>query len=123
MPKRFPLLALFLTWLLVVDASAGYVELAKAPMPQLAPLQWESLRQQQGDHFQPLRIDVNLAVRSVKVYSVSVRRGIGHDDIDRTIVKCIEENWKTYPWFSGGDSYVISMNVDPAIRQVMPRKT
>ena len=102
MPKRFPLLALFLTWLLVVDAPAGNLEVAKVPMPQLAPLQWELLRQQQGGHFQPLRIDVNLAVRSGKVYSVSIRRGTGHDDIDRTIV---------------------SMNVDPAIRQVAFRKT
>jgi hypothetical protein len=37
-------------------------------------------------------------------------------------VKWIEANWKTYPWFAGGDSYVISMNVDPAIRQVVFRK-
>ena len=62
MPKRFPLLALFLSWLVVVDASAGTIEVAKVPMPQLSPLQWELLRQQQRGHFQPLRIDVNLAV-------------------------------------------------------------
>jgi len=66
---------------------------------------------------------VNLAVRDGRVYSVAVRRGTGHHDIDRTIVKWIEANWKTYPWFAGGDSYVISMNVDPAIRQVVFRKT
>jgi len=123
MPKRFCLSTLFLTWFLVINAPAGNVEVGKAPMPQLAPLQWDSLRQQQGDYSKPLRIDVNLAVRDGRVYSVAVRRGTGHHDIDRTIVKWIEANWKTYPWFAGGDSYVISMNVDPAIRQVVFRKT
>jgi hypothetical protein len=123
MPKRFSLLALFLPWFFVIDAPAGNVEVAKVPMPQLAPLQWDSLRQQQGDHSRPLRIDVNLAVKDGKVYSVTVRRGTGHDDIARTIVNWIEANWKTYPWFAGGDRYVISMNVDPAIRQVIFRKT
>jgi hypothetical protein len=123
MPKPFSLLALFLAWFFVIDAAAGNVEVAKVPMPQLAPPQWDSLRQQPGDHSKPLRIDVNLAVRDGRVYSVAVRRGTGHNDIDRTIVKWIEANWKTYPWFAGGDSYVISMNVDPAIRQVVFRKT
>ncbi|MBV8212210.1 MAG: hypothetical protein JOZ08_03175 [Verrucomicrobia bacterium] len=123
MPKRYFLLALFLVWFAALDALAGYVEVAKVRMPQLNPLQWESLRQQQGGHFQQLRIDVHLAVDHGKVYSVSVRRGTGHDDIDKTIVKWITANWKTYPWFAGGDSYVISMNVDPAIRQIVFRKT
>jgi hypothetical protein len=123
MPKRSTILALCLNWLLVLVAPAGNVEVAKVHMPQLSPLQWELLRQQQGGHYQPLRIDVNLAVRYGKVYSVSVRRGTGHDDIDKTIVKWIEANWTTYPWFAGGDSYVISMNVDPAIRQVVFRKS
>jgi len=122
MPKRFPLLALFLSWFLAVEApAAGTIDVARVPMPQLTPLQWELLREQQGGHFQPLRIDVNLAVRSGKVYSVSVRRGTGHNDIDRTIVNWIENNWKTYPWFAGGDSYVISLTVDPAIRQIVFR--
>ena len=75
-----------------------------------------------GDHLQPLRIDLNLAVRYGKVYNVSVRRGTGRDEIDKTIVKWIEANWKTYPWFAGGDTFVISMNVDPTIRQVVFRK-
>jgi hypothetical protein len=43
--------------------------------------------------------------------------------VDRTIVKWIETNWTTHPWFAGGDSYVISLNVDPAIRQVVFRKS
>jgi hypothetical protein len=122
MLKRLFLIAFLLAWLVGRDASAGNVEVAKVHMPQLAPLQWELLREQQGGHFQSLRIDLNLGVRLGKVYNVSVRRGTGHDDIDRTIVKWIETNWKTYPWFAGGDSFVISMNVDPAIRQVVFRK-
>jgi hypothetical protein len=64
-----------LPWFFVIDAPAGNVEVSKVPMPQLAPLQWDSLRQQQGDHSKPLRIDVNLAVKDGKVYSVTVRRG------------------------------------------------
>ena len=91
-------------------------------MPQLASLQWELLRQQQGGHYQPLRIDLNLAIRLGKIYNVTVRHGTGHDDIDRTIAKWIETNWKTYPWFAGRDNFVISMNVDPAIRRVLFRK-
>ena len=122
MAKPFFSLAVFLVRFVAFDASAGYVEVAKVPMPQLAPLQWELLRQQQGGHFQPLPIDVNLTIRYGKVYSVRVRRGTGHDDIDKTIVKWIEAKWKTYPWFGGGDSYVISMNVDPAICRVVFRK-
>ena len=123
MAKRFALPALFLTWLLLIDAPAGNVDVAKVHMPQLAPWQWDSLRQQQGAHFKPLRIDVNLAVDHGKVYAVTVRRGTGHGDIDKTIVQWIQNNWKTYPWFAGGDQFVVSLNVDPAIRQVIFRKT
>jgi hypothetical protein len=122
MLKRLFLIAFLLAWFVARDASAGNVEVAKVHMPQLAPLQWEQLREQQGGHFQPLRIDLNLGVRYGKVFNVSVRWGTRHNDIDRTIVKWIEANWKTYPWFAGGDSFVISMNVDPAIRQVVFRK-
>ena len=123
MPKRFSLLFLFLTWFFNIDAPARTVVVAKVPMPQLSPLQWELLRQQQADHLKALRIDLNLTVRYGKVYAVTVRRGTGHNDIDRTIVKWIEADWKAYPWFAGGDRYVISMNVDPAIRQVVFRKS
>jgi hypothetical protein len=122
MVKRLCLIAFLLAWFVANNAPAGNVEVAKVHMPQLAPLQWELLREQQGGHFQPLRIDLNLGVRFGKVYNVTVRRGTGHNDIDRTIVKWIETNWKTYPWFAGGDSFVISMNVDPAIRQIVFRK-
>ena len=123
MPKRSPLLALLLVSFVAFGASAGNVEVAKVPMPQLGSLQWELLRRQQGGHYQPLRIDLNLAIRLGKIYSVTVRHGTGHDDIDKTIVKWVEANWKTYPWFAGGDHFVISMNVDPAIRQVVFPKT
>jgi hypothetical protein len=123
MAKPFLPLALFLVWFVAFGASAGNVEVAKVPMPQLAPLQWELLRQQQGGHYKPIRIDLNLAIRLGKIYSVSVRQGTGHDDIDKTIAKWVETNWKTYPWFAGGDHYVISMNVDPAIRRVVFPRT
>jgi hypothetical protein len=119
MAKPFLPIALFLVWLVASGASAQKVEVAKVPMPQLAPLQWELLRQQQGSHYQPIRIDLNLTIRYGKVYSVTVRRGTGHGDIDKTIVKWIEANWKPQAWFAGGDNFVISMNVDPAIRQVV----
>jgi type IV secretory pathway TrbD component len=76
-----------------------------------------------GGHYQPLRIDVNLAIRYGKIYSVSVLHGTRHGDIDKAIVKWIQANWETYPWFAGGDSFAISMNVDPGIRQVVFRKT
>ena len=122
MLKRFPLLALFLAWSVASGASAQTVDVARVPMPQLSPMQWELLRQQQGGHDRSLPIDVNLAIRYGKIYNVSVRRGTGQDDIDRTIAKWIETNWKTYPWFAGGDNFVISMNVDPAIRRVLFRK-
>jgi hypothetical protein len=119
MAKPFLPIVLFLVCFVAFDASAQKVEVAKVPMPQLAPLQWELLRQQQGGHYQPIRIDLNLTIRYGKVYSVTVRRGTGHGDIDKTIVKWIEANWKAEAWFAGGDNFVISMNVDPAIRQVV----
>jgi hypothetical protein len=98
---------------------------SKSPGAYVAasPLQWELLRQQQGGHYQALRIDVNLAIRYGKIIGVRVRRGTGHSDIDKAIVKWIEAYWETYPWFAGGDDYVISMNVDPGTRRVMFRKT
>lgn len=123
MLKRSFLLVLFPVSFVALAAPAANVEVARVPMPQLAPLQWELLRQQQGGHFHPLAIDVNLAMRYGKILSVSVRRGTGHDDIDKTIVKWIETNWKTYPSFAGGDKFVISMNVDPAVRQVVFRRS
>jgi len=119
MAKPFLPIVLFLVWFVAFDASAQKVEVAKVPMPQLAPLQWELLRPQQGGHYQPIRIDLNLTIRYGKVYSVTVRRGTEHGDIDKTIVKWIEANWKAEAWFAGGDNFVISMNVDPAIRQVV----
>jgi hypothetical protein len=122
MLKRPFLLALFLVWFVAVVTPASSVEVARVPLPQLAPLQWELLRQQQGGHFHALPIDLNLAIRNGKILSVSVRRGTGHNDIDKTIVKWVESNWTTYPSFAGGNSFVISMNVDPAIRKVVFRR-
>jgi hypothetical protein len=124
MRKRSFILVLFLAAFVapVVPANATDV-VARVPMPQLTPLQWELLRQQQGGHFHPLPIDVNLAMRYGKILSVSVRRGSGHDDIDKAIVKWIETYWTTYPSFAGGDSFVISMNIDPAIRKVVFRRS
>jgi hypothetical protein len=55
MLKRFSLLALYLAWVLVLDASAeGSSEVAKVQMPQLTTLQCEMLRQQRGDHLRSL---------------------------------------------------------------------
>ena len=99
------------------------MQIAKVPLPQLSPKQWKMLRQQQGAHNQPLHIDVKLGVDHGQVYDVSVLRGTGYPNVDQAIVDWIVANWKTTPWFVGGDRYAVSFDVDPALRQVVFRNT
>jgi hypothetical protein len=123
MLKRFSLLAFSLVWFFAFSEPAGSVEVAKVILPQLSPLQWEMLREQQGDHIRSLPVDVSLAIFNGKVTGATIRRGTGYSDIDKTIVTWIETRWKTHSWFAGGSNFVISLNVDPATRRIVFRKT
>jgi hypothetical protein len=95
----------------------------KVVMPQLSPRQWAYLRAQERGNLRPLPIDVELTITNGRVYNVRVRRGTDYPVIDQAIVQWIEAHWKTYPWFAGGDLSVVSLNVDPAVRQITFRKT
>jgi hypothetical protein len=61
------------------------VEVAKVPLPQLSPRQWEMLRQQQGGDSKPLRLYIVLSINHGQAYGVNVLRGTGYADIDSTI--------------------------------------
>ena len=123
MLKRFHLLAFSLVCFFGFNEPAGSAEVAKVALPQLSPLQWEMLRQQQGDHLRPLPVDVSLAIYNGRVTGATIRRGTGYSDIDKTIVTWIETRWKTHSWFGGGSNFVISLNVDPVIRQIVFRRS
>ena len=120
MPKRLSLLALLLVCVVAAGAPAGAVEVAKVSLPQLTPLQWEMLRQ--VGHLSPLPVDVSVAIYNGRVTAAYIRRGTGYSDIDKTIVSWIETRWRTHAWFGGGNNFVISLNVDPTIRQVVFRR-
>ena len=111
------LLSLFPT-VFVPGAMAGWLEIAKVPMPVLSASQWERLRQQQGADLQVIPVDVNLAINHGVVYGVSIRNGTGYPDIDNSIVKWISTRWSTDNWFRGGDAYVVRLDVDPVRRDV-----
>jgi hypothetical protein len=98
-------------------------QVGEVPLPQFTSQQWKLLLQQQGADQKQLRIDVRLSVDRGRVYSVTVLRGSDYPDIDRTIVNWIAANWKLASWFVGGEDYVVSLDVDPALRQVVFRKT
>jgi hypothetical protein len=95
-------------------------QVGEVPLPQLTPQQWKML---QGADQERLRIDVRISVDRGRVYNVTVRRGSDYPDIDRAIVSWIEANWKLASWFVGGEDYVVSLDVDPALRQIVLRKT
>jgi hypothetical protein len=90
---------------------------AEVPLPTLPRHQWEMLR---ADH-KPLPIDVGLSIDHGRVYNVTVRHGTGYPGIDGAIVDWIQANWKIAPWFVGHEDYVVSLAVDPALRQVVFR--
>jgi hypothetical protein len=122
MKKRLFLLSLSACFALCAPAAlAGYVEIARVPMPELTSSQWARLHQQQGSNPQILPVDVNLAVDHGVVYSVSIRHGSGYPDIDNAIVNWIASNWRTDSWFKGGDAYVVSLDVDPLVRHIVFR--
>jgi hypothetical protein len=97
------------------------VQVAKVPLPELSLEQWKMLRQQQGADIKPLRLDVQLSVDHGQVYDVGVYRGTGFPDVDTAVVNWIQTNWKTASWFVGGDDYVVSFDVNPAVQQIVFR--
>ncbi len=98
---------------------AAQVQVAKLPLPELSRQQWNMLRQLQGADSKPLQLEVNLAVDHGQVYDVNVRRSTGYSDIGAAVVNWIQTKWKTASWFVGGDDYVVSLDVDPAARQIV----
>ena len=122
MSKRlFLVLVSLFSMVFVPGALAGWLEIAKVPMPVLSASQWEMLRQQQGADLQIVPVDVNLAINHGVVYAVSIREGTGYPDIDKSIVKWISTRWSTDNWFKGGDAYVVRLDVDPLRQQVVFR--
>jgi hypothetical protein len=102
---------------------ASQVQVAKVPLPELSLQQWNMLRQQQGADSKPLPLDVQLSVDHGQVYDVNVRRSTGYPDVDTAVVNWIQTNWKTASWFVGGDDFVVSFNVNPAVRQIVFRNS
>jgi hypothetical protein len=122
MKKRRFLLSVSLFCLSFTSAGlAEEVEIGRVPMPVLSSSEWAMIRQQQGPNSQIIPVDVNLAVNRGVVYGVSIRHGSGYPEIDNTIVRWISNNWRTDNWFRGGDAYVVSLNVDPAVHHVVFR--
>ena len=115
------LLSLFPT-VFVPGAMAGWIQIARVPMPVLSASQWAMLRQQQHGDVQAIPVDVNLAVNHGVVYGVSIRHGgTGYPEVDKAIVKWITTHWSTDNWFRGGDGYVVRLDVDPVRRDVVFR--
>jgi hypothetical protein len=102
---------------------SAHVQVAKVPLPELSLQQWNMLRQQQGADSKPLPLDVQLSVDHGQVYDVNVRRSTGYPDVDTAVVNWIQTNWKTASWFAGGDDYVVSFDVNPAVRQIVFRNS
>ena len=99
----------------------GPVQVGKVALPELSPQQWRMLLQQRGANGQSLHIDVQFAVEDGRLYQVFVRNGngTGYPDVDRTIVHWIATNWRLAPWYAGQEHLVVSLEVDPALRQVV----
>lgn len=97
----------------------GPVEVGKVALPELSPQQWGMLLHQRGAEGQSLHIDVEFAVEDGRLSGVTVRNGTGFPDVDRTIIHWIATNWKLAHWFAGQEHFVVSLEVDPALRQVV----
>jgi hypothetical protein len=107
--------------------SGGFVpgrkQVGEVPLPQLTAQQWKILPQQQGADQKRLHIDVDLTVDHGRIAKATVRSASDYPDIDRAIVNWIAANWKLAPWFVGGEHFIVSLDVDPALRQVVFRNT
>jgi type IV secretory pathway TrbD component len=105
------------------DAVPGRVQVGQVALPELSSQEWKTIVRREGSDHQPLHIDVDLSVYYGRVWNVSVRNGTGYPEIDRAIVHWIASNWKLAPWFAGHNDYVVSLDVDPVLRQVVFRKS
>jgi hypothetical protein len=101
------------------DAVPNRVQVGHVLLPKLSSREWETIAGRQ----EPLHIDVQLSVYYGRVWNVFTRNGTGYPDIDRAIVHWIAANWKLAPWFAGHDGYVVSLDIDPAARQIVFRKS
>ena len=97
----------------------GPVQVGKVALPELSPQQWRMLLQQHGTERQPLHIDVEFGVEDGRLSNVIVRNGTGNPGVDRTIIHWIATNWKLAPWFVGQQHFVVGLEVDPSLRQVV----
>jgi hypothetical protein len=101
----------------------GHMPVGEVSLPQLTQQQWKMLLQQQGRDQKRLHIDVDLSVDHGRIAKATVRSGSDYPDIDRAIVNWIAANWKLAPWFVGGEHFIVSLDIDPALRQVVFRNT
>src|SRR5258708_29387247 len=115
MLKRFSLLAFSVACFFAFNQPASAVEVAKVILPQLTPLQWEMLRQQQGNHLRPLPVDVGLTIYNGRVTAATIRRGTGSSDIAKAIVNWIETRFTTHAWFGCGYNFVFCIDVVPGL--------
>jgi hypothetical protein len=92
-------------------------------LPQLTQQQWKVLLQRQGANRKRLHIAVDLSVDHGRIAKVTVRSGSDYPDIDRAIVHWIAANWKLAPWFVGGEHFIVSLDIDPTLRQVVFQNT
>jgi hypothetical protein len=110
-------------WAPIGGTTPGRAQVGEVALPQLTSQQWELLLQRQGADQKRLRIDVRLSVNRGRVYNVSVRNGSDYPDIDGAIVNWIAANWKLAPWFVGGEHFIVSLDIDPTLRQVVFQNT
>jgi hypothetical protein len=97
----------------------GPVQVGKVALPELSPQQWRTLLHQREAEGQSLHIDVEFTVEDGRLSNVTVRNGTGYPDVDRTIIHWIATNWKLARWFVGQEHFVVSLEVDPTLRQVV----
>jgi hypothetical protein len=105
------------------DFVSGRKQVGEVPLPQLTPQQWKTLLQQQGADQKRLHIDLDLSIDCGRVTDVTVRSGSHYPDIDRAIANWIAANWKLAPRFRGGEHYIVSLDIDPTLRQVVFRNS
>jgi hypothetical protein len=124
LPSLFVIPLAAIPWLVPLSAQlaqrvpSSFVQVGKVPLPQLSSEQWKTLSQKQGIDGKPLRLDVTLSVDHGQVYGVGVLRGTGYPDVDSAVVRWIQSNWRTAPWFGVGTEQAVSFDIDPTLRQV-----
>jgi hypothetical protein len=105
------------------DFVPGRKQVGEVPLPELTPQQWKTLLQQRGADQKRLQIDLDLSIDCGRVTGVTVRSGSHYPDIDSAIANWIAANWKLSRWFRGGEHYIVSLDVDPALHRVIFRNS